>query len=172
MECLRTSWLILTPEFHCLHPGCASAKVSKLLLYQGVRSRKFYRFEGVELMKAKVLNRHVTELAALHSFDNLNKTDVIWSSTEAEDMEAALHSIVEATPWMDWWTFALWPLVLKSTDDGRVVVCLWLVPGTSSSLLRRPQLCWLMSSLRGGVWSLLRLRTLCPLSPSWTSEIR
>ena len=73
-----------------------SRKVLKLLLYQGVCSRKFYCFEGEELTKAKELNRHVTELVGLRSFDNLNKTDVIWSSTEAEDMEATARSIVEA----------------------------------------------------------------------------
>ena len=79
-----------------------SWKVSKLLQYSGVSSRKFYRFEGEELTKVKALNRHVTELAGLCSFDNLNKMDVIWSFTEAEDMEVALRSIVEATSWMDW----------------------------------------------------------------------
>ena len=53
-------------------------------------------------MKAKALNRHVMELAGLHSFEDLNKMDIIWSSTEAEDiMEAPLRSIVEATSWMD-----------------------------------------------------------------------
>ena len=42
----------------------------------------------------------MTEVAGLLSFENLNNTDVIWSSTEAEDMEVALRSIVEATSWM------------------------------------------------------------------------
>ena len=36
-----------------------------------------------------MLNLHVMDLADLHKFHNLNKTDVIWSSTEAEEMEAA-----------------------------------------------------------------------------------
>ena len=36
-------------------------------------------------------------------------------------MEAALLSIVEATSLMDWWTFAMQFLALKSTDDGRLV---------------------------------------------------
>ena len=52
-------------------------------------------------MKARSLNRHVTELAGMRSFDNLNKTDVILSSSEAEDLEAAVRSNVEATFWMD-----------------------------------------------------------------------
>ena len=66
--------------------GMRSRKVSKLLLYRGDRSRKFYLFEGEELTKAKALNLHITGLAGLRSLDNLNKTDVIWSSTKAEDM--------------------------------------------------------------------------------------
>ena len=84
--------------------GMRSWKVSKLLQFLGVRSRKFYHFEGEDITKAKALNHHVMELAGLRSFDNLNKMDVIWSSLEAEEMEAALHSVVEATSWMDWWT--------------------------------------------------------------------
>ena len=81
--------------------GMRSCKSSKLLQYQGVCSHKFYRFQGEELTKDKALNRHITELASLRSFDSLNKTDVIWSSTETEDMKAAARSIVEATSWMD-----------------------------------------------------------------------
>ena len=98
-----------------------SKKVLKLLQHPGVRSRKFYRFQGEEVTKAKVLNHHLTELVGLRSRDNLNKTDFIWSSTEAEDMEAALKSIVEVTLWMDWWTFAMKSLSLKSTNDARFV---------------------------------------------------
>ena len=98
-----------------------SQKVSKLLQYPDVCSRKFYRFEEEDLTKAKVLNCHVTELAGLRSFDRLNLMDVIWSSTEAEEMEAALRSIVEATSWMDWWTYAMKSLSLRSTDDTSLV---------------------------------------------------
>ena len=83
--------------------GTRSRKVSKLLQFQSVRSHKFYRFKGEDITKDKALNCHVTELVSLHAFDNLNKMDVIWSSTEAEEMEAALRSIVEAISWMDWW---------------------------------------------------------------------
>ena len=38
------------------------------------------------MTKAKVLDRHVTELVGLRSWDNLNKMDAILSSAEAEDM--------------------------------------------------------------------------------------
>ena len=57
--------------------GMRSWKVSKLPQDPGIRSRKFYRFEREDITKAKALNHHVTELAGLHSFENLNKTDVI-----------------------------------------------------------------------------------------------
>ena len=49
-------------------------------------------------------------------------------------MEAALCSIVEATSWMDWWTFAMRSLALKFTNDGRLVRCLTLA-GTRCQLL-------------------------------------
>ena len=61
----------------------------------------------------------MTELAGMRSFDNLNKTGIILSSSEAKDMEAAMRSIVEVTCWMDWWMFAMKSLALKSTSDAR-----------------------------------------------------
>ena len=100
-------------------PGMRSHEVSKLLQYQGVCSRKFYRFQGEEITKVKALNRHVTVLAGLRTFDNLNKTNVIWSSNEAEDLEAALQSIVDGLV-----DFAMKSLGLKSIDDARLVY--WL----------------------------------------------
>ena len=69
--------------------GMRSRKSSKLLQYQGVRSCKFFHFQGEELTKAKTLNCHIAELAGLRSFDSLNKSNVVWSSTKTEDMEAA-----------------------------------------------------------------------------------
>ena len=64
-------------------------------------------FKGEELVMARSLICHVTEVAGVQSFENLNKTDVILSSSEAEDLTAAVWSIVEATFWMDWWNFAM-----------------------------------------------------------------
>ena len=57
-------------------------------------------------------------------------------------MEAALKSIVEATSWIDWWTFAMESLSLKSTKDLRLVRrlslagarCQLLVARTASTL--------------------------------------
>ena len=56
-----------------------------------MRSHRFYQLEGEEFVKARSLNHHVTELAGMLSFENLSKTDVILSSAEAEDMEAAMR---------------------------------------------------------------------------------
>ena len=70
----------------------------------------------------------------MHSFDNLNRTDVILSSSEEEDLEAAVWSIVEATSWMDWWTFAMKSLALKSSSDARLV-CRLSLAGARYQLL-------------------------------------
>ena len=75
--------------------GMHSKKVSKLLPYPGYVAVAFS------------LNCHVMELVWLHSFDSLNRADVILSLSEAVDMEAAMRSIVEVTSWMDCWTFAM-----------------------------------------------------------------
>ena len=95
--------ILLDIDDHISSPssGMRSKKVSKLLPYPGVCSCQFYHFEGEKSTKARSLNRHVTELAGMHSFDNLNKTDIILSSFKAEDMEAAMPPIVKVTSWMD-----------------------------------------------------------------------
>ena len=72
---------------------------------------------GEEAAKAHSLNCHVMELTGLRSFDNLNRTGAILSSSEAEDMEVAMWSVVEATSWMDWWAFTMKFLVLQSSSD-------------------------------------------------------
>ena len=88
--------------------GMRSKKVSNLLHYLGVCNCRFYRFQG-------------EEVTGLCSWDNLNKTDVIWFCAEARDMEAALKSTVEATSWMDWWTFGMKSLLLNFSKDTRLV---------------------------------------------------
>ena len=82
---------------------------------------------------ARYLNHHVTVLAGMRSFDHLNKMDVILSSSEEEDIGAAKWSIVEATFWMDWWTFALKSLALKFSSDA-CLVCRLNLAGTRCQL--------------------------------------
>ena len=48
--------------------GMRSKKVSKLLQYPGISSRRFCRFQGEEVTKVKALNSHVMELAGLRSW--------------------------------------------------------------------------------------------------------
>ena len=90
--------------FRPLPPACGPKRCLSSP-YPGVHSHHFYHFEREELVKARSLNRHVTEFAGMRSSENLNKIDVMLSSSEAEDLKAAVCSIVEATTWMDWWTF-------------------------------------------------------------------
>ena len=118
-----------------------SSPSSAMLQYTGIRSRRFYHFHGEEVTKVKVLNCHVTELAGLCSWDNLNKMDIVWSSAEAEDKEVGLKSI-EAAWWMGWWTFAMKSVSLKFTKDAPLVChlsragvrCQLLVAKTASTL--------------------------------------
>ena len=74
-----------------------SKKVSKLLPYPGVRSRRFYRLEREEVIKFHVFPRLITELAAMRSYENMAKTDMVLLSSEAEELEAAARFIMEAT---------------------------------------------------------------------------
>ena len=63
----------------------------------------------------------MTELAGMRSFDNLAKTDIVLSSSEAEDLEAAVRSFVEATSWIDWWTFTAKSMALQSFQEVRML---------------------------------------------------
>ena len=78
-------------------------------------------FEREDVTEACSLNWHATVLTGLRSFDILSRTNVFWSSSEAEDMEAVGHSIVEATSWMDWWTFTMKSLALQSSGDSPLI---------------------------------------------------
>ena len=106
--------------------GMQSKKVSKLLPHPRVSSHCFYQFEGEEVVKVYSLNCHVPELVDMRSFENLNKTGVILSSLEAEDLEAVVWSIIEATSWMDWSTFTIKSMALKSSHVSRFVQWLCL----------------------------------------------
>ena len=70
--------------------GMRLKKVSKLFPYPGIHRHCFNWFEGEEATKAHSLNSHMTELARMRSCDNFNRTDMILSSSEGEDMEAAM----------------------------------------------------------------------------------
>ena len=50
----------------------------------------------------------------MKSFYNLNKTEEVISSSEVEDLEAAPSTLLEATTWMDWWTYAAKSLAIYS----------------------------------------------------------
>ena len=52
-------------------------------------------------------------------------------------MEMALRSIVEATLWIDWWTYAMKSLSLKSTSDARLVCSLSLAGGRCQLLVAK-----------------------------------
>ena len=67
------------------------------------------------MVHSRSLPRHVRELADMCFFENLNRTDVVLSSTEAKDMEVEVCTIVEATSWLDWWTFDAKSMAINSS---------------------------------------------------------
>ena len=122
---------------HVLQEG-----IKKLLPYPSVHSRRYYHFEGHEFIQPHP--RHVTELAGMRSYENLDKTDVILSCSEAKDLEAAAFTVEETTSWMDWWTFAAKSMALRGSEDSKMLKCLFvagarchvLVAKTASTLGR------------------------------------
>ena len=94
------------------------------------------------MIKPHSLPHHVTELANMRSYDNLSKTNVVLSSSEVEDFEAAARSVVEVTSWMDWWMFAAKSMALRGSEDTKMLMrlfvadacCQLLVANTVSTL--------------------------------------
>ena len=120
--------------------GMRSKKVSKLLMYLGVCSCKYYHFEGEEVPRSHALPRPSQSRGGggggggMKSFNNLNKSNVVLSSSEAEDLEAAVLTLIEATSWMNWWKFAARSMALSSSSDHHKVKC-FFVAGARCQLL-------------------------------------
>ena len=55
---------------------------------------------------------------------------------KAEEMEATLRSVVKETSWIDWWTYAMKFLSLKSTDD-TCLVCILFLAGVRCQLIAK-----------------------------------
>ena len=101
--------------------GMHSKKVSKLLPYPIVRSWCFYRFEVEEVVMFWPLHHHVTELSGRYFFKNLVNKDVVLLSSEAEDLVTAIRSIIEATSWMNWWTFTVKFMAPRFSQEVRML---------------------------------------------------
>ena len=81
--------------------GMQSKKVLKLLPYPGACSRCCYRTVAEEVIHLCSHPCVMTEVGEMRSYDNLNKMDVVSTSTEVEDLEAAVRTLLEVTSWMD-----------------------------------------------------------------------
>ena len=129
--------------------GMQLKKVFKLLPYPGVQSRQLYCFEGEVAIKFRLLPRHMTELAGMHFFNNLARTDIVLYSLKAEDFEAAARSIVDVTSWMDWRTFAAKSMALWFPEEVKMLKWLF-VAGARCRLL--------VATTASTVWSNLVLK--------------
>ena len=70
-----------------LSAGMWLKKVSKLPLFLGVRNKWYCRVEGVEVVQHRTLPQAITELGGMKSLKNMNKTDLVLSSSKVEGLE-------------------------------------------------------------------------------------
>ena len=89
--------------------------MSKLLALT-VRSRKYYKFLGDFSPSVLLLPCCVIELSDLSSHGNLLRSDVTLSSSEVEEMEPAVRTLLEAASWLDWLVVAAWLMVLANSS--------------------------------------------------------
>ena len=94
--------------------GIRFKKVLSCFHILGVRSRRYYSIEGKEVVCYRTLSRAISEHRAMKSFENLNKTDIVFFLSEVEDLEGAARTLQEVTSWMDWWTYAAKFLALRN----------------------------------------------------------
>ena len=73
----------------------------------------------------------------MKSFKNLNKTDVVFSSSEFEDLEIAVRTLLEATSWMDWWYHAAKSLAMPVTSVGAKMKQLFVAGAKTQLLVER-----------------------------------
>ena len=114
--------------------GMGSKKVSKLLLYPWVRSRWFYCVKGEEVVQYRTLPQVIIKLGGMKSFENLNKTDMVFSSSEVKDMEIAVRTLHEVTSWMDWWFYVAESIAICNNSNTAKVKSL-IVAGSRTRLL-------------------------------------
>ena len=97
--------------------GMHSKKVSKLLPYPGVHSRHYYRTKGEEVICHRILPRAINELGDMKSCNNLNKTDIVFTFTEVEDLEAITKALLEVTSWINWCFYTAKSLAMCDTNE-------------------------------------------------------
>ena len=110
------------------------SKVSKFLCYPNsfanaccrLHSRHYYRFEGEEVVWSHTLPRAIMEISGMYSFDNLNRTYVVFSASRTKNLEAAAKTIVEAMSWMDWWTCSAKSLAVLDFSEAKKVNCFFI----------------------------------------------
>ena len=68
----------------------------------------------------------MAELAGMHSLDNMAKRDMFLSFLVAEELLAAAQSIIEAPSWMDWWTFAAKSMILRFSEEVKMLKLLFV----------------------------------------------
>ena len=97
--------------------GMHSQKVAKLLPYPSIKGRRCYQFEGKEVVHHCALPCGITKIIDVKSFENLAKTNVVFSSSEMEDVEATMKTLLEVASWMDWLFDAAKTMVMKGARE-------------------------------------------------------
>ena len=77
------------------------------------------------------LSLAIMEVGEMRSFENLNKIDNVFSSSEIEDVRVAASTLLETTSWMDWWFYADKSLAMWDTNERAKVKYLFMAIATT-----------------------------------------
>ena len=147
--------------------GTRSKKVLMLHLFPGVGSRWYHHIKGEEVTRHRILPWAITDLWGIKSFEDLNKTDMVFSSSKVEDLKAAERTLLKVTSWIDWWFYAAKSLAMQ--DIRRAKVELFFVAGARTILLvaKTASTIWENTLLKCCDALLGKMKGNISLNPSW-----
>ena len=79
-------------------------------------------------------------MGRMKSCYNLNKTDMVFTCTEVEDLEATVRALLKVTSWMNWWFYATKSLTMCNTSKNVKVQCLFVTRGRMQLLIAKSTL--------------------------------
>ena len=106
-------------------------KAVTLFWNPSIRGRQYYRFQDKKVIRTGLSYHQTLQLEVIQE---LHRDQYRISSSEMEDMEAAIRTLLEAAFWMDWWFDTAKPLVMKDARE-KAKVHRFFVTGTRTLMM-------------------------------------
>ena len=112
-------------------------KVLKLFPFPWVKCRQYYHIEGDKFILHQTFSLTTTKVEEIKTFENLGKTDMVFSCFEIEDLEAAARTLLEVISCVSWWFYAAKFLPMQDTTERLKVKCLFVTDARNQLLVAK-----------------------------------